>query len=192
MARITVIVGQPKQTSFCAALGEAYRRGAEAAGHECRLFVLGHMRFDPILHEGFDAKQALEPDLAEAQAAMLWAEHLVVIFPLWFGSLPALLKGFIERVFEVGVFIAKNPAATGYSPLMKGRSAHIVMTMGMPSLVYRFIFGAHALKMLKRNILGFVGYGPVRTTLYGRVEAAGGAQRAGWLHEIEALGKSAG
>lgn len=192
MARIAVIVGQPKHNSLGEALGKAYRRGAEAVGHEVRLFVLADMQFDPILHEGFDEAQKLEPDLVEAQAAIVWADHLVVIFPLWFGTMPALLKGFIERVFQLGVMAEKGPGLTGYRPLMTGRSVRIIITMDMPSLVYRFVFGAHALKLLKRNILAFVGFGPIRTRLYGMVHAVDDARRRRWLAEMEELGRAAG
>ncbi len=192
MARIAVIVGQPKHNSFCEALGDAYRRGAEAGGHVVRLFVLAKMSFDPILHDGFDKEQKLEPDLAEAQAAIVWADHLVLIFPLWFGTMPALLKGFIERVFQLGVVAEKGPGATGYRPLMTGRSARIIITMGMPGLVYRWFLGAHALKMLERNILRFVGFGPVRSRLYGTVDVVDDERRRRWLAEVEAIGRRAG
>jgi putative NADPH-quinone reductase len=192
MTRIAIVVGQPKHKSFCEALAEAYRRGAEASGHEVRLFVLANMSFDPILHEGFDRPQKLEPDLAEAQAAIIWAEHLVLIFPLWFGSMPALLNGFFERVYEPGVMAEKRAVGGGFRPLMKGRSARIIITMNMPSLVYRYYFGAHALKLIKRNILGFVGFGPIRSRLYGMVEGVNDARRRGWLAEVEAMGHGAG
>lgn len=190
MARIAIIVGHPKRQSFCAGLADAYRRGAEAAEHEIRLFRLAEMRFDPILHEGFDKRQQLEPDLATAQAAIVWCEHLVLVFPLWFGSMPALLKGFIERVFEEGVVAEKGPK--GYRPLMNGRSARIILTMAMPSLIYRWYYGAHGLRLLKRNILAFVGFGPIRARLYGMVEIASDERRRRWLAEAEALGRQAG
>lgn len=191
MAQITIFIGNPKPRSFCQALGEAYRDGATAAGHEVRLFVLADMQFDPILHRGFDTAQPLEPDLQAAQAALKWADHLVWVFPLWFGDMPALLKGFIERIFELGVVAEKGSGPTGYRPLMRGRSARVIMTMNMPEIIYRVYFGAHALKLLKRNILGFVGYAPIRSRLFGMTDVVDTARRQRWCTEVEALGRAA-
>lgn len=191
MARIAIIVGHARRDTFCEAIANAYRKGAEAAGHEVRLFVLSRLRFDPILHEGFSSPQPLEPDLARAQEAIGWANHIVIVFPLWFGTLPAILKGFIERVFQPGFAIEGTIKAGTYRARLQGRSAHVIMTMGMPGIVYRWYYGAHALKMLRRNILEFVGIRPVRTTIHGMVEAVSTDTRAGWLAAAEAAGRRA-
>jgi putative NADPH-quinone reductase len=150
------------------------------------------MDFDPIRHGDFDTSQPLEPDLKAAQDAMRAADHLVFVWPLWLGTMPALLKGFLERTFEPGFAIDDFSGRSGWpKKLLKGKSARIVMTMGMPGLVYRLWFGAHALKVLKRNILGFCGVGPIRTSIHGMVEAVGDAKRKRWLEEMEALGREA-
>jgi putative NADPH-quinone reductase len=147
------------------------------------------MTFDPVLREGFERVQALEPDLQSAHDAMLAADHLVIIFPLWLGTLPAILKGFLERVPQPDLV---EPAKQGkFMKILKGKSARIIVTMGMPGFIYRWWFGAHAVKMLKRNILGFVGVHPVRTSIYGSIEGAGDDRRRRWLKEIEALGREA-
>ena len=75
--------------------------------------------------------------------------------------------------------------------MFKGKSAHVIMTMGMPGLIYRWYYGAHALKLLKRNILHFIGIKPVRSTIYGMIEAVGDDKRKQWLREVEALGHQA-
>jgi NAD(P)H dehydrogenase (quinone) len=116
VARIVIIVGNPRKETFSEALAAAYQRGAEAAGHQVSLFVLSRMEFDPILHNGFSKPQPLEPDLAAAQTAIGAADHLVLIFPLWFGTLPALLKGFIERVFQPGFAITAASARAPIAP----------------------------------------------------------------------------
>ena len=191
MTRIAIVVGHARKDTYCEALGEAYRKGAEAAGHETRLFILSKMRFDPILHEGFSKVQELEPDLKAAQEAIGWADHLVIVFPLWFGTLPAILKGFIERVFQPGFAIEGSIKRGTYRAALKGKSAHIVMTMGMPGLIYRWYYGAYCLKMLKRNIRSFVGFAPVRSTIHGMVENVSTNTRAEWLAAAEAAGRSA-
>ncbi len=191
MTKIAVVVGHARRDTYCEALGRAYQEGADAAGHETRFFVLSKMSFDPILHEGFSQEQPLEPDLKRAQDAIGWADHVVIIFPLWFGTLPAILKGFIERVFQRGFAIEPIDGARGYRPLLTGKSARIIMTMGMPALVYRWYFGGHALKMLRRNILRFVGMAPVRSTLIGGIETVSQDRRRRWIADVAALGRAA-
>ncbi|MCW5745404.1 MAG: NAD(P)H-dependent oxidoreductase [Alphaproteobacteria bacterium] len=191
MARIAIIVGHARRDTFCETLAGAYKRGAEAGGHTADLFVLSRMSFDPILHEGFSKEQKLEPDLQAAQDAIGRADHLVLVFPLWMGTLPAILKGFIERVFQPGFAMDRAESDTGYTPRLKGKSARIIMTMGMPALVYRWWYGGHALKMLKRNILHFVGIAPVRTSVFGMVATVSDAMRKHWIDKVEAMGRAA-
>lgn len=189
MANVAIIVGHARTDTLCEALGRAYFAGATAAGHNAALFVTSRMSFDPILHEGYARVQPLEPDLAAAHDAIMAADHLVLIFPLWLGTLPAIFKGFLERVLQPDLIQARTENA--FPPLLKGKSVRIVMTMGMPGLIYRWYYGAHALKMLRRNILAFLGAGPIQSTIYGMVEGVSTDRRAGWLAEMEQLGRSA-
>lgn len=100
--RVLVILGHPSAHSFCSALTDCYVASATRAGHEVRVLRLGALRFDPVLHEGYRQVQPLEPDLLNAQADITWAEHLVLVFPIWWGGVPALLKGFLDRVLLPG------------------------------------------------------------------------------------------
>ena len=191
MSSIAIVVGHPRGGTLCESLAESYRRGAAAAGHEVTLFALGRMAFDPILHDGFSSAQPLEPDLQAAQDAIGAADHVVIVFPLWLGDMPALLKGFLERILQPGFAMEKAAGPARFRPLLRGKSARIVATMGMPALVYRWWFGAHAVKLLRRNILQFVGIRPVRTTLLGMVEAGAPDRRRRWLDAMEGLGRAA-
>jgi len=189
MARVVIVVGHARSGTFCDALGESYRHGAAAGGHDVQLFATSKMKFDPILHEGFERVQPLEPDLQAAADAMLAADHLVIIFPLWLGTLPAILKGFLERVLQPQLV---EPAKSNkFVQLLKGKSARVVITMGMPGFIYRWWFGAHALKMLKRNILAFMGVRPIRSVIHGNIEGAGDERRKQWLRDMEAIGRMA-
>jgi NAD(P)H dehydrogenase (quinone) len=186
MSRIAIIVGHAREDTFCEALGEAYRRGAEAGGHQAALFVTAKMTFDPVLHEGFTKIQPLEPDLQAAHDAIMEADHLVFIFPLWLGTLPAIFKGFLERVLQPDLV---EPAKNGkFTKIFRGKSARVIMTMGMPGFIYRWYFVAFALRMLKRNILGFVGVSPIRSTIHGMIESATPETRQSWLADAEAMG----
>lgn len=130
MSRIAIIVGHARKDTYCEALGEACRRGTEAGGHHARLFVTSKMVFDPVLHEGFTKIQPLEPDLQAAHTAIMEADHLVLIFPLWLGTLPAIFKGLLERVLQPDLV---EPSKKGkFTKIFKGKSARVIMTMGMP------------------------------------------------------------
>ena len=191
MPKIMIVVGHSQQTTFCEALGRAYAKGALEAGHEASLFVLSEMSFDPILHHGYRKEQPLEPELRAAYAALAACDHLVVIFPLWCGDMPALLKGFIERVLQPDLIARQNTESAMNWNIFTHKTARIVITMGMPVSIYRWWYRGHALKLLKRNILNFIGIKPVRHTLYGMVGTSKLATRERWLREVEAIGKAA-
>ena len=191
MAKIAIVVGNPLTDSYSEALGRAYLRGAESGGHEAKLFVLADMNFDAILREGYRRLQALEPDLAIAREAFIACDHVVFVFPLWLGDMPALMKGFLERLVQPDLLAIQASGGKASWKVFKGKSARVIMTMGMPGWFYRWYLGAHALKLLKRNILHFTGISPVRSTVYGMIEAAGDDKRKQWLREVEALGHQA-
>lgn len=192
MTRILLIQGHPDPDT--ARLGrrleDAYAQGADAAGHELRRIDLATLDF-PLLHSQAEWRGATLPAaLVPAQEAIAWAQHIVIFFPLWLGGMPALLKGFLEQVARPGFAIGEPDATHPYGrKLLGGRSARVVVTMGMPALAYRWYFRAHSLKALERNILGFVGIAPVHETLVGLVDRLGaeGVQR--WAGKLHALGR---
>jgi putative NADPH-quinone reductase len=186
-----IVVGHSQRNTLCEALGKAYQEGAQAGGHHVDLFVLSHMSFDPILREGFRKEQPLEPDLRAAHDALLACDHLLLVFPLWCGDMPAILKGFIERLLQPDLLAHEQTANAMNWNILPNKTARIVMTMGMPASVYRWWYRGHALKLLTRNILNFVGITPVRHTLYGMIATSKPEQREGWLREMGALGRTA-
>jgi len=189
--RVTVILGHPDPHAarFGRALATRCLSGAQAAGHETRFVDIAQIDF-PVLRTEADWKHgALPESLRDAQAAIGWASHLVILFPLWMGSMPALLRAFIEQVFRPG--FAQGKDGDVFAHRLAGRSARIVITMGMPVLAYRWYFGAHGLKSLERSILKLCGIGPIRETLIGRIDALTDAQRSAWLAKLETLGRAA-
>jgi NAD(P)H dehydrogenase (quinone) len=181
--------GTRAQTLFCDALAEAYRSGAETGGHTVDVFATARMTFDPILHPGFESVQPLEADLQKALDAILVADHLVTVFPLWLGTLPAILKSFLERVLQPSLVGPSKQGKFGKVPARK--SVHIFVTMGMPALLCRWWFGAHAVKLLEGNILAFMGVRPIRSTFRGSIESAGPLRRKQWLPQAETMGQGA-
>ena len=142
----------------------------------------------PVLRSEAEWQGPAPPDVAASQRDLVWAEHLVFVYPLWLGGMPALLKAFLEQVARPGFAFDAGPNRSPWQKKLAGRSARIVVTMGMPALVYRWYFGAHSLKSLERNILGFIGIEPIRESLVGMVGAADPARRTVWLAKLRRLG----
>jgi putative NADPH-quinone reductase len=189
--RILILQGHPDaaRPHLCHALADAYADGADSAGHTVRRLAVGALEF-PLLRSKADWDEgALPAGLAAAQADIAWAEHLVLLFPLWLGGMPALVKGFLEQVARPGFALSRFTEGELPKKLLAGRSARIVVTMGMPALVYRWYFRAHSLKALERNILGFVGIAPVHETLVGTAEGMSDKQRQAWLVKLGRLGR---
>lgn len=192
MKRIVIIQGHPDPEArhFGHALAQAYREGAEAAGHEVRLIEVAKLEF-PLLRSQEDFDQGQPPEAARpAQEAIEWADHLVILYPLWLGTLPALLKGFLEQVLRPGFAFTRTAPDKPAQKRLTGRSARVVVTMGMPAFAYRWFYRAHSLKNLERNVLKFCGIGPVRSSLIGMVEGGDGRRRERWLVKMRALGKA--
>jgi putative NADPH-quinone reductase len=192
MKRICIIQGHPTPGGghFCHALADVYAQGAAEEGHEIRTIAVAELDF-PLLRSkhDWDSGEA-PPAIASAQEIIAWAEHLVVIHPLWVGMMPALLKGFIEQTFRPG-FAMRPSAAGGWTKLLTGRSARVVVTMGMPALIYRWYFGAHAVKSLAQN-LALIGIKPCRYALIGRIEGLTDHRRRTWLEYLRGLGRRGG
>ena len=191
--RIVLIQGHPDAQAphLCHALAQAYADGATAAGHEVRQIDVASIDF-ALLRSQHEWELGLLPAvLKPAQADIGWAQHIVLFFPLWLGDMPALLKGFLEQVARPGFAFSTEGGNTFGRKGLTGRSARVVVTMGMPALVYRWYFRAHSVKSLERNILGFVGIAPVHETLAGHVEQLGDAGVAKWKARMRVLGAKA-
>lgn len=193
--RILIIIGHPDPAPerLCRALAQAYREGAELAGHSVRVIDIAGLDV-PVLRTQEDfLHQDVPAALQSAVDAIVEADHLVILFPLWLGTMPALLKAFFEQIMRPGVafFHAGGKAAGFPKGALGGRSARLVVTMGMPAMIYRLWFRDHGVACLRRNILNFVGIRPVRETLFGMVDAADAGQRETWLKDMRRLGQRA-
>lgn len=189
--RILIIDGHPDQDAMrlCHGLSEAYAAGAADGGHEIRRIDLHTLDF-PLLRTREDFDHGTPPNnIAAAQADIMWAEHLVIVYPLWLGTMPALLKAFLEQVIRPN-FAFERGKPGWPKKLLKGRTARIVVTMGMPVMVYRWVYLSHSLRSLERNILKFAGIGPVRETLFGMADETGERTRNRWVSQMSALGRA--
>jgi len=188
--RMAIIQGHPdgQVRHFCHALADEYAKGCEDGGHTVRRIEVAMLDV-PLLRTKEDFEKGQPPDsIKTALEAIRWADHLVILYPLWLGSMPALLKAFFEQAFRPGVAFEYQAHGKMAKKLFTGKSARVVVTMGMPAFVYRWFFMAHSLRSLERNIFAFCGIRPTRATLIGQVEGMNEQQAAAWLDRLRALG----
>jgi len=186
-----VVLGHPRHDSLCGALAEAYADGAREAGAQVQLLRLGELDFDPVLRSVKAGDQPLEPALVAAQQAIAQARHLVFAYPVWWGTMPALLKGFLDRVLVSGFAYRYRKDSPWWDRLLAGRSAELLVTMDAPPWYYRWFDRMPGHWQMRRTVLEFCGIRPVRIASYGAARTATDDRRAAWLADARRRGGQA-
>ncbi len=190
MTKKTLIInGHPDGESYCAALSEAYRTGAEAAGVPIEVINIRDLHFDPNLRYGYRERTELEPDLLRAQELITWADHLVWVYPVWWGSVPALMKGFLDRVLLPGFAFKKRANSVWWDKYLTGKTARLICTLDQPGWYYRWVYGRPSHNAMKKLTLQFVGINKVKVTTIGPIRHSTESFRQKWLGTVEKLGK---
>lgn len=189
MKKVLIIQGNPIANSYGSQLAEVYARGAAESRAEVRELVLSELEFDLNLSGGYKGKQPLEPDLQKAQELISWADHLVFVYPNWWGGMPALLKGFIDRVFLPGFAFKYRKNSPLPEQLLKGKTARLIVTMDSPYVYYRFYLGQPGHQMMKHSILKFCGVGSVRATNITQLRKMPEVARKQWLERVHRMGR---
>lgn len=187
MKKILVINGHPDKNSFNFGLSNAYEEAARAEGHEVQEISIRDLDFKANLEFGYQERTELEPDLLEAWEKIKWAEHLVWIYPLWWGFMPANMKGFIDRLFLPGLAFQTHENSARWDKLLTGKTAHIITTMDYPAWYYKWVLGAPGTKVMKKMILGFVGIKTIRTTYISPIKGSNIAFRKNWIEKIKTM-----
>lgn len=188
--KILILNGHPNPGSLCAALAAAYKKGALEAGATVEEIEIGKLNFNPNLAYGYTKRIELEPDLLKAWEKIQRAGHLVWVHPVWWGGIPAVMKGFIDRLFLPGMAFKYRENSPFWDKLLKGKSARIIATMDTPWWYYRFIFGRPSINQMKNTVLGFCGISPVKVTGFSPVRFSTEAKRAQWIDAAYRLGKA--
>jgi putative NADPH-quinone reductase len=188
--KILIILGHPSRESFCHALSDAYKRGALASGAEVREIRVGDLNFNPNLAHGYRRITELEDDLVGAQNQIQWAQHLVFVYPTWWWAMPALLKGFVDRVFLPGFGFKYRTGSIWWDKLLTGKTARLIVTMDAPVWYYWVINRGRTHTAMKKMTLEFCGIKPVRTTTFGSVKRSSEQQRSAWLEKVLNIGKA--
>lgn len=190
MRKIVIINGHPDKESLCQALAKNYYNGAIEAGAEVRLINVHEMKFNPNLEFGYRERTPSEPDVDLAREYLTWCNHVVVVFPVWWGVYPALLKGFFDRVLLPGFAFKYRDNSVWWDKLLSGKTGRIIYTIDQPLWYYRLINRRPAVNAVKKMTLEFCGIKPVKLTGFGAVRFAEDEKIKGWLNEVKLLGKN--
>ena len=189
MKKILIINGHPDKNSFCFGLAAAYRKGALSSGADVKEITIRDLNFNPNLQFGYQKRTELEPDLVSSWEKILWADHLIWVHPVWWGGLPAIAKGFVDRLFLPGFAFQYRENSVWWDKLLTGKTAHIITTLDQPSWYYRFVFGRPSVNQLKKSTLEFCGIKPVKVTYVQPIRNSKIEFRNNWLQKAEVLGK---
>ena len=188
MKKILIINGHPNTDSFNFAIVEAYKNGAIKSGAEVKEIVIADLEFSPNLKYGYQKRTDLEPDLLDAFEKIKWADHMVWVHPVWWGGLPAITKGFIDRVFLPGFVFQYRENSSWWDKLLIGKTARIITTLDQPGWFYKLMFGQPSVNQLKKSTLEFCGVKPVKVTFVGPIRNSKDEMRKSFLLKIEKLG----
>jgi len=189
MKKIALINGHPNHESFNFALAEAYKKGVEDSGAEIKEIIIRDLDFNPNLQFGYQKRMDLEPDLLKAWEIIQWADHLVWVHPIWWGGLPAITKGFIDRLFLPGLAFKYRENSVWWDKFLKGKTAHIITTIDQPGWYYRMFYGRPSINQLKKSTLEFCGVKPVKVTYIGIIKNSKEEQRQKWIEKVYSLGR---
>jgi len=188
MKKILIINGHPNSSSFNFGIADSYQKGAVASGAQVEIITIAELEFNPNLKFGYQKRTELEPDLLESWKKIKNADHLVWIHPVWWGGLPAITKGFIDRLFLPGMAFQYRENSVWWDKLLKDKTAHIITTLDQPGWYYRLFFGRPSVNQLKKSTLEFCGVKPVKVTYIGIVKTADDSQRDKWLQKVYNFG----
>ncbi|MBP1639297.1 MAG: NAD(P)H-dependent oxidoreductase [Bacteroidetes bacterium] len=191
MKKILIIDGNPDKESLCAVLAESYAAGATSTGNEVNLLHLGELKFSPVLQYGYRKRTDMEPDLEHALQLLFDADHIVVVYPIWWATEPALLKGFVDRVFLPGKVFRDKPNSPFPEKLLTGKTARLIVTMDAPVWYNLLAYRDAGIVAFKTGILKFCGVKPVRVTKFGQVKYTSEAKRKQWIEKARQLGEAA-
>ena len=186
--KIVILLGHPDPHTFSGSLADVYQSGAEEAGHEVMRVNLGELNFDPILHKGYKEIQELEPDLLDLQEKIKWADHLVVVYPNWWCTMPALLKGLFDRFWLPGFAFNFDKERQCLVKHLTGKTGQVIIVAGTHSPFKTWWKFGDFTNEIQHGILGFAGI-KTKVSAYGPCEKVGESCKSNWLKEVENIGK---
>lgn len=189
MKQILIINGHPDKKSFNYALAEAYKNGAAKSKAKISQIDIADLNFNPNLKFGYRQRTPLEPDLIEAIEKIKKATHLVWVFPMWWYSYPALMKGFIDRSFLPGITFEPVKGKALPKKLLKGKTARLIITADTPKWYNYLYMKRPVINQFKKGTLEFCGIKPVKVTYISPIKNSSANHRTKWLEKMTSLGE---
>jgi len=190
MKKVLIINAHPNKESYNEALAQEYYKGCLSSKNEVVMISLRDLQFEYNLSGGFNTKTELENDLKAAQEKITWAQHIVIIHPVWWGTFPAVLKAFFDRVLLPGFAFKYRQNSPLWDKLLANKTAHIIYTSDTPSFIYKWFYGRPSVKILKNRVLGFCGIKTTKVVGIGPIRNSTPEFRQKWLNKIYKLGAS--
>jgi putative NADPH-quinone reductase len=190
MKKVLIINAHPNKESYNEALAQEYYKGCLSSKNEVAMISLRELQFDYNLSGGFHTKTELENDLKAAQEKITWAQHIVIIHPVWWGTFPAVLKAFFDRVLLPGFAFKYRQNSPLWDKLLANKTAHIIYTSDTPSFIYKWFYGKPSVKIIKNRVLGFCGIKTTKVVGIGPIRNSTPEFRQKWLNKIYKLGAS--
>jgi NAD(P)H dehydrogenase (quinone) len=183
---IFVVIGHQKQGSFCHAIAATAVEELKKAGHEVVYHDLYAEKFDPILpHAEYPRGEILDPLAAQHCREVAAADGYLVVHPNWWAMPPAILKGWLDRVWRQGVVYQFGPK--GVEQLVAGRRAVAFTTSNTPRDDELRLFGDPLENLWKACVFGFVGIDDFLRRNFESIVMSTPEQRAGWLEEVRKI-----
>ncbi|MEM8582856.1 MAG: NAD(P)H-dependent oxidoreductase [Bacteroidota bacterium] len=189
MKNILIINGHPDKESYNFALARAYKKGAEKSGAEVREIIIQDLTFNPNLQYGYRKRTELEPDLVKSQESLKWADHIVWVYPVWWGSVPAIMKGFLDRVLLPGFAFKKREGSVWWDKYFTGKTSRLICTMDQPAWYYRWFNRSPSHHAMKKLTMNFIGVKSVKISSIGPLRLSKDEFRKRWLVKVERLGE---
>lgn len=186
--KILVFLGNPNADTYSGRLADAYVEGARASGFEVERININDLKFDPILHQGYKEIQQLEPDLLMVQEKIRWADHIVFIYPNWWCSMPAVMKGMFDRMWLPGFAFNFDKQTKKCIQRLKGKTAHVIIVAGTHSpFMTWWKFGDYT-NEIAHGILGFSGL-KTCVSAFGPTERVSASVLDRWTEKVRHFGK---
>lgn len=188
--KILIINAHPYEKSFCNALAEAYLKGASESGFDVKITTLRDLKYDPILHSGYSEIMELEDDLKDNQELIKWCNHMVIVTPLWWSGLPALLKGYVDRIFLPGFAFKYYDGQLVPEKLLTGKSASVIYTQSSPAFFTYFFIKNAFWNQIKKGWLEFCGFSHIKRLVIDNMAHSSEKDKINWLKKVNKLGIS--
>jgi NAD(P)H dehydrogenase (quinone) len=189
--KVVIVFNHPYDGSFCNAILHSVTNGLVIGNHQIDLIHLDKDNFNPVMTatdlKGFREKKAIDPKVIEYSDRIKNADYLVLVFPIWWELMPAMMKGFIDKVVFPGLaYDYTNSNNTRMKPLWDNiKGVTMITTMNTPNWLYYVLFSNAIKKALLLGVFWKIGFKNRKWLSFNQVKMVSDEKRKKWLKELE-------